>query len=127
SGRHLCRADMKGVRGSFRGLEDPGGGKKGPGPPGHWKEPEELAEGMFALSREPLSPEPLQLYLLLTEMDRCRPAEQWLTAQTVRLLAEKFRRFGDQYPVFAEFSGLDNESIAAYLKVATTLDNIQAP
>src|SRR5262249_60547203 len=63
-----------------------------------------------SLSREPLNPEPLQLYLLMSEMDRGRPADQWLTAQTVRLLAEKFRRFGDQYPVFAEFSALDNDS-----------------
>ena len=111
----------------FRRFDDTKSGKRWAGRAGRWKDPEQLMEGMFALSREPLSPEPLQLYLLLSEMDRGRPADQWLTAPTVRLLAEKFRRFGDQYPVFAEFSGLDNDSIAAYLKVATALDGIQAP
>ena len=62
----------------------------------HWKDPEQLVEGLFALSREPVNTESLQLYSLLSEMDRGRSPEQRLTPQTVRLLAEKFVRFGDQ-------------------------------
>jgi hypothetical protein len=112
---------------AFRRFDDTRAGKKWAGRAGHWKDPEQLVEGIFALCREPLSPEPLQLYLLLSEMDRARPADQWLSAPTVRLLAEKFRRFGDQYPVFTEFNALDNDAIAAYLKVATSLDGIPAP
>lgn len=111
----------------FHRFNDTKAGKKWAGRAARWKDPEQLVEAMFALSREPLSAEPLQLYLLLSEMDRGRSADQWLSAQNVRLLAEKFRRFGDQYPVFCEFSSLNNDAIAAYLKTATALDNISAP
>ncbi|HEY7405118.1 MAG TPA: hypothetical protein VIB39_16445 [Candidatus Angelobacter sp.] len=111
----------------FRRFDDSRSGRKWAGRAGRWKDPEQLVEAMFALSREPLSSEPLQLYLLMSEMDRGRPRDRWLSAQTVRLLAEKFRRFGDQYPVFCEFNSLDNDAIAAYFKAATALDNISAP
>lgn len=111
----------------FRRFDDSRIGKKWAGRAARWKDPEQLVEAMFALTRDPVSNEPLQLYLLLSEMDRVRASDHWLSAQTVRLLAEKFRRFGDQYPVFCEFSSLDSDAIAAYLKVATALDNIPAP
>jgi hypothetical protein len=111
----------------FHRFDDSKAGKKWAGRAGRWKDPEQLVEAMFAFSREPVSTEPLQLYLLLSEMDRGRAPDRWLAAQTVRLLAEKFRRFGDQYPVFCEFNSLDNDAIAAYLKAATALDNIPAP
>lgn len=114
-------------RSVFRRFDDSKANRKWAGRAARWKDPEQLVEAMFALSREPLSPEPLQLYLLMSEMDRGRSADSWLSAQTVRLLAEKFRRFGDQYPVFCEFNTLNNDAIAAYLKTATALDNISAP
>ena len=93
----------------------------------HWKDPEQLVEGLFALSREPVNTESLQLYSLLSEMDRGRSPEQRLTPQTVRLLAERFVRFGDQYSVFCEFSGLNNASITGNLTVVNDLDRISAP
>ncbi|HKD82266.1 MAG TPA: hypothetical protein VKH81_21415 [Candidatus Angelobacter sp.] len=111
----------------FRLFDDSRISKKLASRAGRWKDPEQLVAAMFALSREQLNTEPLQLYLILSEMDRARTPDQWLSAQTVRLLAEKFQRFGDQYPVFCEFNSLDNEAISAYLKTATALDNIPAP
>ncbi len=47
-------------------------------------------------------------------MDRERFPEQRLTPATVRLLAEHFDRFRDQYKLFVEFHGLDNESISSF-------------
>src|SRR2546423_7316055 len=102
-------------------------GREWAGKAGHWKDPEQLVDGMFALSREPLNTEPLQIYLLLSEIDRGRSPDQRLTSEAVRLLAEKFSRFGDQYTIFSEFNGLNNASIASYLTVAGALDRIPAP
>ena len=114
-------------RSVFRHFDDSKSSKKWANRAARWKDPEQLVEAMFALSREPISPEPLQLYLLLNEMDRGRPSDRWLSAKTVKLLTEKFRRFGDQYPVFCEFTSLDNDAIVAYLKAASALDSIPAP
>jgi hypothetical protein len=80
--------------------------------------PGQLLEGMIAFSRVYADTGPLQIYLTLSEIDRGRSAEQRLSGQTVRLLAEKFARFGNQYPIFSEFRSLNNASIGTFLSVA---------
>ncbi len=94
---------------------------------GHWSSADEMVEGLIALSREFTTDGPLQIYLTLSEIDRGRPANQRLTPQTVRMLADKFPRFGDQYLIFSEFHGLNNESMASFLNVAEALDRISLP
>ena len=89
-----------------------------------WNNPEQLLEGMFALSRVSTKDGPLELYLAFSEMDRGRSPEQRLSPQTVRLLAEKFSRFSNQYLIFSEFSGLNNASITRFLTAAEALDRI---
>jgi hypothetical protein len=91
---------------------------------GHSNSPNQLLEGMFALSRVYTEAGPLQIYLAVSEIDRRRSPEQRLSPQTVRLLAQKFSRFSNQYPIFTEFSALDNASIADFLSVAETVDRI---
>lgn len=93
----------------------------------NWNDPEQLVEGMFALSRDVKRAGPLEIYLTLSEIDRRRPPHERLTSETVSLLANRFWRFGDQYPVFSEFPGLSNESIADFVKAADALDGISAP
>jgi hypothetical protein len=88
-----------------------------------WNDPEQLLEAMVAFSRVNSDYAPLQLYLTLSEIDRGRPPEQRLNPQTVRLLAEKFPRLGNQYLVFSEFRSLGNTSIASYITVADALDH----
>jgi hypothetical protein len=90
-----------------------------------WQEPDDLVEAMFGLSRIGTEDSPLQIYLTLSEIDRGRSAEQRLTPETVRLLADKFLVFGDQYLIFSEFRELSNSSIADFLKVAENLDHIR--
>jgi len=90
----------------------------------HWSKPEDVLEGMFGLSRVLQKDGPLQIYLTLAEMDRHRTAEQRLTPQTVRLLAEKFQRFGDQYMIFSEFPGLSNASITRLVTAGEALSRI---
>jgi hypothetical protein len=78
---------------------------------------------MFGLSRS-LNNGPLQIFLTLSEIDRARPHDRRLSPQTVRLLADKFAKFNDQYLIFSEFHDLDDPSIARFLAVAETLDQI---
>ncbi len=90
---------------------------------GTWNTSEQLVEGMFGLSRS-LNNGPLQIFLTLSEIDRARPHDRRLSPQTVRLLADKFAKFNDQYLIFSEFHDLDDPSIARFLAVAQTLDQI---
>ena len=71
-----------------------------------WKRPEQLLEGMAALSRIDTDLGPLQLYLMLNEVDRRRPSGKHLTPETVLLLASKFSQLSNWYLVFSEFPDL---------------------
>jgi hypothetical protein len=84
--------------------------------------PDQLLEGMFAFSRVYSDAGPLQIYLSVSEIDRGRSPDQRLSPQTARLLAEKFARFSNQYPVFSEFRALNNTSISAFLSAAEAIN-----
>jgi hypothetical protein len=90
----------------------------------HWNAPDQLVEAMVALSRENTEGGPLQVFLALSEIDRGRSSEQRLAPKTVRRLAEKFPRFGDQYLIFTEFRSLSDDSIARFLSRAEAVDSI---
>ena len=89
-----------------------------------WKRPEQLLEAMVALSRIDTDLGPLQIYLMLTEVDSRRPSDKRLTPETALLLASKFSQLSDWYLVFSEFPGLNDESIARFVKVADSVDSI---
>lgn len=89
-----------------------------------WKDPQQLLEGLFAVSRDMRRDGPLEAYLMVSEIERRRPQQQSLSPQVAGLLAERFPRLGDQYMVFSEFPSLNDQSITAFLKAADDLDNI---
>ena len=89
-----------------------------------WSTPDDLVAGMFTFSRADAADNPLQLYLTISEIDRGR-GNQTLTAQTVRLLASRYGRFGPQYSLFTEFQALDNNSIAHFVNTADIIDHIR--
>jgi hypothetical protein len=91
---------------------------------GGWGNPDQVVEGMVAVSRVSSREGPLNSFLALTEIDRNRSAEQRLNLATARLLTEKFERFGDQYLVFSEFPNLSNGSITRFFTVAEGLNRI---
>lgn len=90
---------------------------------GSWNNSEQLVEGLFGLSRS-LSTGPLQMFLSLSEIDRVRARDKRLSPQTVRLLADKFAKFDDQYLIFSEFRDLNDQSITRFLAVGEALDRI---
>jgi hypothetical protein len=89
-----------------------------------WNNPEQVVEGMIGVSRYAMPSGPVYNFLMLTEIDRERAPGERLDVPTARLLAEKFPLFGDQYPMFAEFHALNNESVTRFLAVAEGLNQI---
>ena len=91
---------------------------------GHLNSPEQLAEAMFGLCRVETETGPLQIYLMLSELDIRRSPENRLSPQTALLLASRFTEFSNQYLVFSEFPELTDTSIAQFLNVAESLGRI---
>jgi hypothetical protein len=90
----------------------------------HINHPEQLAETMFGLCRVETETGPLQMYLMLSELDSRRATEKRLSPQTVLLLASRFAQFSNQYLVFSEFPELSDASITHFMNVAETLGKI---
>ncbi len=86
--------------------------------------PDYLVEIMFALSRAPGDGGPLQTYMTISELDSRRSPEHRLAPATVRLLANRFEDFSDQYRIFSEFPELTDESIVLFLDVARGLNSL---
>jgi len=91
----------------------------------NWQDSSQLVEALIGLSRVRTDDGPMHIYLVLSEIDRGRPAAQRLSPATVRLLADKFTRYRQQYLIFSEFRALDNDSIMRFLSVADSLDAIR--
>ena len=89
-----------------------------------WKRPEQLLEAMAAFSRMDTEQGPLQIYLMLNEMDSRRAADKRLAPETVLLLARKFPQLSNWYLTFSEFPDLDDTSITQFVKVADTIDGM---
>lgn len=84
---------------------------------------DDLLETIFAISRVPTDNSPLQIYLGLSEIDSRRPADRRLRAETVRVMAQNWEDFSDQYRTFSEFPELDDDSIAYFLQTARSLND----
>ena len=89
-----------------------------------WDHPEQLLEAMIAFSRMETDSGPLQIYLMLNEIDRRRSPEKHLSAGTVRLLASQFSRFSSWFLIFSEFPDLSDASIARFVNVADAIEDI---
>jgi hypothetical protein len=89
-----------------------------------WKHPEQLLECMAALSRVDTEQGPLQIYLMLSQVDSGRAPGQRLTPETVLLLATRFSQLSSWYLVFSEFPELNDASIAQFVKVTSAIDGI---
>ena len=88
----------------------------------HLNSPDQLVETMFALSRVSVDDGPLQIYLTISALENRRSPEHRLTPQTVRLLAQNFGEFSDQYRILSEFQQLSDTSIVQFLETAQGLN-----
>lgn len=88
-----------------------------------WKEPEDVIEALFALSRKAVENEPLKIYMALTDINRRR--EKSLEPATSDRLAREFRFFGAQYPIFAEVPSLSEKTILQYLDTAKAIIDVK--
>jgi hypothetical protein len=90
----------------------------------HWDRPDQLLEGMAGLSRIDTDQGPLQIYLMLSELDSVRAPEKRLTPETVLLLGSKFSQLSSWYLVFSEFPDLNDASIVRFVNVADSINAI---
>lgn len=91
----------------------------------NWKDPEEVLEALFGLSRRFTENEPLKIFMALTDLDRTLASP--LDPSTVNALVSDFRTLGAQYPIFGEAAGLSSTTIVAYLEAARGVDRLKDP
>jgi len=84
--------------------------------------PEDLVRTMVAFSRVPENG-PVPMFMAISELDGRRPAGRRLEPETVRLLAQKFEDYSDQYRIFSEFPELSDESIRQFFEIAQELSD----
>jgi hypothetical protein len=92
-----------------------------------WNSPEQFVEGLFALARFNAIDGPLDMYATLSEVDRNRASGQQISGDTARLLITQYSKLRDQYQIFAEFGGLNDASIAQFVKATEKIDMIREP
>jgi hypothetical protein len=90
-----------------------------------WKDSDDVLEALFALSRKSVENEPLKIFMTISDLDRNRATP--LSGATVERLAHDYRRYGSQYPIFAESRSLSDQSINQFLDTAEALQRLRDP
>jgi len=90
-----------------------------------WKEPDDVVEALFALSRKIAENEPLKIFMALSDLDRNRPKP--LEPGTVDRLARSFHAYGSQYAIFSESRELSDKSINQFLDTAEAITKVRDP
>jgi hypothetical protein len=87
-----------------------------------WKEPDDLLEALFALSRKSTENLPLKAFMRLSDLDgwRLQPLEPEAVA---RLLAD-FAGYGSQYILFTESPALRGATMIQFLNAAQAIRDI---
>jgi hypothetical protein len=87
-----------------------------------WKDPDDLLEALFGLSRKAVENEPLKIFLAVSDLDRKRAKP--LEPATVDRLARAWRAYGAQYAIFSEVPQLSDTTILAFLDRAEFISSI---
>jgi len=98
---------------------DPKLAKAAPG----WKEPEEVVEALYGLSRKTADNEPLKIYMAVNEIERNRAKP--LEAATVDQLVREFKSMGAQYRIFAETPATSDRTIVSFLEAARAIGGMK--
>jgi hypothetical protein len=91
----------------------------------NWKEPDDVLEALFALSRKAVENEPLKIFMAISDIDRNRTAP--LSAATVDRLARDYHTYGSQYPLFSESRSISEKSIVLFLDEITAIAKVKDP
>jgi hypothetical protein len=90
-------------------------------------DPDKLLEAMAAYSNVQTDNGPTQIYLMLSAIDNARSPDKLLPDATQRLLAEHFIHLKEWYPIFVEFSALDDTSITHFISTVDRVNGISNP
>jgi hypothetical protein len=90
-----------------------------------WKEPDDVLEALFALSRKAVENEPLKIFMSISDIDRNRPTP--LSAATVDRLAREYHAYGSQYPLFCESRTISEPSIILFLDQMSAIAKMKDP
>ena len=88
-----------------------------------WKEPDDVIEALFALTRKAVENEPLKMFMTLSDLNRRRATP--LTAAAVDRLIRDFKNYSGQYTVFAEAPGLSEKTIFQFLDDAKAINDVK--
>lgn len=88
-----------------------------------WKEPDDVVEALFALSRKAVENEPLKMYMTLTDINRHRA--QPLSKETIDRMLKDYRLFSSQFTLFTEVPTISEKSIVQFLDDAATINGIR--
>jgi hypothetical protein len=88
-----------------------------------WKEPDDVLEALFALSRKAVENEPLKIFMALSDIDRYRQTP--LQPETVDRLARGFRFYGSQYALFNDAPSVSDKTIVQFLDTAESVTKIR--
>ncbi len=88
----------------------------------NWKEPDDLLEALFALSRKAVDNEPLKIFLSLSDLNRNR--KEAISPATAERMIKDWKAFGPQYAAFAELPDLSEKSIVQFLTAGAALNGI---
>lgn len=87
-----------------------------------WKDPDDLMEALFALSRKAVDNEPLKIFMALSDVNRYR--KEPLSMAAVDKLIKDWKVYGAQYSAFAEMPQLSEKNLLQYNTAAAAINGI---
>lgn len=88
-----------------------------------WKDPDDVLEALFALTRKAVENEPLKMFMTLSDLNRRRTAP--LTPAAVDRLLRDYKAYAGQYTLFAEAPSLSEKSLFLFLDNAKAVNDIK--
>ncbi|MEP7355009.1 MAG: hypothetical protein ABI824_17415 [Acidobacteriota bacterium] len=89
----------------------------------NWKDPDQVLEALFGLSRKLAENEHLKIFMALTDLDRRRT--QPLEPAVVEQLARRYGDMNAQYPILSEAPALHGQTMLSFLDTAEKLGEIR--
>jgi hypothetical protein len=90
-----------------------------------WKDPDDVLEALFGLSRKAVENEPLKIFMALSDVERGRTKP--LESTTVDRLAREYRTLNAQYPLFAEAPTMTDKTVMQFLDTVKAVSQIHDP